>query len=205
MQVSRSAAASAVAVLLLLVGAIGFLLGRESGRAQARSELGGPDHAAPSAPIADVSPPPARREALGASPVVGASAESLAVREYFAQIATIQTAGAAGDANDVANDVLAAMIAGDPSSLDLLIKSASDGAARARRVKVPEACAGYHGRMVQLLDEEVVLVRSLKAAFETQDLDALSAIGAKAGTIQARVKALEDEGRSLKARFGVAD
>jgi hypothetical protein len=194
MEVRRSAVAASIAALVVLVGLVGFLLGRESGRASA---IGAPPGPAPVAPPA--APAPNAAPALDA----GANAEAQAVGRYFAQVAAIQSDGPSGDATDFATRLLGSAMSGDPSGFDGLLRSARDGAVRARRLDVPAPCAGYHQRMLALLDDGATLLVALRAALESQDAEALATIGVKATGLQARTEALVHEERTIKARFGL--
>jgi hypothetical protein len=184
MEVRRSVVAGAGVALVALIAAVAFLLGRESMR--------GPVAPAPVAPAPVAAPAPI-------------PADAAAVRDYFAEVAKIQSFGATGDASALAQQLLASEMGGDPAGFDALIKGLQDGAERARRLRVPAACADFQKRLLALLDDSDALMRSLRAALTEQDGDALLSFGQKAGDLQTRATALDADGRSIRARYGLAN
>jgi len=124
------------------------------------------------------------------------------VRAYFAQMAALQT-GPTGDPTELANKLLASAMGGDPSAFDSFIQTAQDAADKARALSVPAACADYHREMLALLDDGLTLMHALKSAIGKQDTDALAAMASTAADLQRRTEGLEQEGRRIKARFGL--
>jgi hypothetical protein len=226
MRVSKAVIVGVVVAFAAAIAAIAFLLGRESGRRQdvavaavvpqaAQAEAPQPKPKPNPSPEPNLSPepnplplpnpslnPPPSSSPPPPSPA-GLSAESLAVRDYFARLAAVQASGLAGDPTEVANKLLAATMAGDSSGFDDIINAAQRGEDKARALSVPPACAAYHARTLALLHDGVTLTRSLRVAIERQDTTALTSLAASASSLQSRVDGLKEEERILKTRFGL--
>jgi hypothetical protein len=213
-QVSKPVVVATAAIFLVLFGLVLFLLGRESSRSApppattAVTSVPVPTPA-PATPVP--TPPPAAVPAVQApAPAIPAttapptSGEAAAVRAYFAQIQAIQTLDLTGDAGEYANKVLAASMTGDSSGFDDLVRAAESGAARARAIAPPPACAAYHRQLLAMLGDSIAMVRGLKSAIGASDSAALGALAASGMSLQSRANALEAEEAAIKTRFGLA-
>jgi len=188
MEVGRRTVTGVGVLIVGLVAAVFFLLGRESTR-----------HAV-NAPVAV--PTPVNVPVVGSPPPVPSAASSSPIRDYFARVAAIQE-GPAGDPSSVANELIAASIGGDSSGFDKLIQAADAGLAKLREVEPPPACAEYHQKLTALLGDTVALLRSLTTALQKQDTDGLTGLAAQAGALQQRTSELEGEAAAIKARYGL--
>jgi hypothetical protein len=136
-------------------------------------------------------------------PITAPSGDAPAIRRYFDAIAAIQTVAAAGDATEVATQLLEAAARGDSSGLDGIVHAAEDGVARARALQPPPACAAYHQQLVAMLGESVAMIRSLKQAMASSDANALGAIAVTGNALKARAERLEADGRAIRIRAGI--
>lgn len=242
MHVSKQVIVGAAIGFALLIGAVGFLLGRESRRprkvpveaapamvaaaaaavAESSAAAGGgampgprpsaaaqvdPTPALPaSAPAATSGPAPARaRIATPALPTTAPAIEAdpaIEVRDYFVQMASIQSAGPTGDPTELANKLLASAAGGDSSGFNALIKDVDGGIARAQQVHVPPACEEYHQRVLEMLAESGRVLRTLQSSIARQDPDGLGALAASATSLQTRADALNAQARQIRARYG---
>ena len=185
MEVGRRTIAGVALVVVALVAAVAFLLGRESTRQPP------PPSPSPSSPPS--SPP---------SPPPSPTGDAAPVRDYFARVAAIQE-GPAGNPSSVANELVAASIGGDSSGFDKLIQGAEDGLAKLREVQPPPACAEYHRKLTALLGDGLAMLRSLKNALGHEDTDGLAGLAAQASALQQRTSDLDAEAAAIKARFGL--
>ena len=95
-----------------------------------------------------------------------ATAEARArVADYFKQMDAIQLDGTAGDSQELANTVVNAAASGDFSSIDDLVRSASEAERRAAALQPPSECAEYHRHAVALLQESRTMIASRALRF----------------------------------------
>jgi hypothetical protein len=135
-------------------------------------------------------------EAVEADPAVE-------VRNYFVQMASIQSAGPTGDPMELANKLLASAAGGDASGFNALIKDVDHGIARAQQLHVPAACQEYHQRVIEMLGESGRMLRTLQSSIAHQDTDGLGALAASATSLQSRADALNAQARQIRARYGL--
>ncbi len=234
MEIKKTTAVVVGMAMLGLVAAVAFLLGRESNRSAAEAPpvaTVAPVAVPAAVPLAPTPPPvvpvvPAETPAAkpadvrqkpeapqahaaapstpGATPAAPAS-EAAAVKQYFVEVAAIQASGPAGDANEFANHLLTAAMAGDSSGFGSLIHTAEAGMAKARALRVPAACQDYHRKMLGLLGESATMLRTLRSAIQGQDSEALAGIATSATELQSRTEALQADEKALKARFAIDD
>jgi len=228
-QVSKSAVIGVVGAMVVMIGVIAFLLGRESGRHRAALPAPAPGVvvvgpggvAAPAAPLpaspqlpgaapsgfaaqpTPLAPPPLPTAApRPGAPLSESKDETAQVHDYFLRVAELQ-AGPAGDPNEFANQLITAQISGDSSGFDELIKTGDAALAKAQALPVPAACSDYHQQLVKLLGDSMAMLRTLKSGLARKDANALTAILPAANALQSQTTALESTGRQLKARFGL--
>jgi hypothetical protein len=241
--VSKRVVVGAAITFAVLIGAVAFLLGRESRRPRkvpaetapavvAAAPPGEPRvPAGGSAPTArwagstasasyddpttsPADPPPGSvlaprvRVTTPALPTTAPAAEAdpaIEVRNYFVQMASIQSAGPTGEPTEMANKLLASAASGDPSGFTALIKDVDSGIARAQQVHVPSACQEYHQRTLELLAESGRMLRTLQSSIARQDTDGLGALAASATSLQTRADALTAQARQIRAHYGLAN
>jgi len=238
--VSKQVLVGAAIAFALLIGAVGFLLGRESRRprrgaadvaqtmvagdptaeAPAVAPGGAVPRPRPSAGAAAAEPAEPASQAPGpgggaraaariATPALPTTAPAIEadpaieVRDYFVQMASIQSAGPTGDPMELANKLLASAAGGDSSGFSALIKDVDNGIARARQVHVPAACQDYHQRVLEMLGESGRMLRTLQSSIARQDTDGLGALAASATSLQSRADALNAQARQIRARYGL--
>lgn len=232
---SKQVVVGAAVAFALLIGAVGFLLGRESRRPRRSAEAapaivaeasmaevpaGAPRGAMPSARGAIADPAAAssgiapgaggaRAAARVATPALPTTAPvieadpAIEVRDYYVQMASIQSAGPTGDPMELANKLLASAAGGDSSGFNALIKDVDNGIARAQQVHVPAACQEYHQRVLEMLGESGRMLRTLQSSIARQDTDGLGALAASATSLQSRADSLNAQARQIRARYGL--
>lgn len=244
MNVSKRVVVGAAIAFAVLIGAVGFLLGRESRRPRRMPAETAPAMVAAASPgermVAAVGSPPTAqwggstasyddptpspqgqvpappgsapapsvRIATPALPTTAPAAEAdpaIEVRNYFVQMASIQSAGPTGDPTEMANKLLASAASGDPSGFTALIKDVDGGIARAQQVHVPSGCQEYHQKTLELLAESGRMLRTLQSSIARQDTDGLGALAASATSLQTRADALTAQARQIRARYGLAN
>jgi hypothetical protein len=239
---SKQVIVAAAIAFALLIGVVGFLLGRESRRprrsAEAAPEIVAEASMTEAAASAAGGSMPRPRPRPSAGPVPAESAEAasqvagpgagggraaapvatpalpttapaieadpaIEVRDYFVQMASIQSAGPTGDPMELANKLLASAAGGDSSGFHALIKDVDNGIARAQQVHVPAACQEYHQRVLEMLGESGRMLRTLQSSLARQDTDGLGALAASATSLQSRADALNAQARQIRARYGL--
>jgi len=226
--------ATAGLLLVVLIAAVAFFIGRETSRPSAAAvvssapqELSAVRDSAPEEPQL----PPT--EASGAitsiiTPSVSGTASSHAttssasasgpgadtlrptaevrarVAAYFQQIEAIQSGGTVGDQQEFATTVVNAAVSGDFSVIDDLVRAATDAERRAAAVQPPGECAEYHRLVVALLQESRTVITVLREGLKRNDIDALTSVGASAQNMRTRTEHLAEVEKSLRARFGLS-
>lgn len=227
MQISKRVVIGAVGAMIVMVGVIAFLLGRESGRHRAAvappvaaaayvapplppgaiPQLTGaapyalPAPGAPEAPDAPPRPTVTQRRP-GPPALADDPDEAAQVHAYFLRIDEIQ-AGPSGDPGEVANKLIASSLNGDSSGFDQLITSATSALAAAKAVPVPAPCAAYHAKLLGMLGDSVGMLAQLKTSLASKDMSGLTAIMPAANALQSQTTTLESQARELKKRFGL--
>ncbi len=227
MQISKRVVIGAVGAMIVMVGVIAFLLGRESGRHRAvlPPAVAGAPYVPPPLPpgaipqLTGAAPytlpaagPPGPSEAPplptapprrpGPPPLSDDPDEAAQVHAYFLRMDEIQ-AGPSGDPGEVANKLIASSLGGDSSGFDQLITSASGALAAARAVPVPAPCAAYHAKLIAMLTDSVAMLGQLKSSLASKDMGGLTAIMPAANALQSQTTTLESQARELKKRYGL--
>lgn len=228
MHIPKWLIATAGVLFVILVAAIAFLIGRQSGTPPAPA----------SATTAAVEAPPAAREETGqaaVAPIVTPPAIVVApsqsatmpssasapvpatatdtppitadararVAAYFSQMDSIQSAGTTGDPEEFATTMLGAAVSGDFSGIDALVRAAGDAERRAAAVQPPGECAEYHRQALAMLQESKALVTTLRDGLKRNDANVLTSVGASAQAMKSRADSLAAAEKSLRARFGL--
>jgi hypothetical protein len=233
MHIPKWLIATAGLLLLVLVAAISFLIGRETSQP-------------PAAPIGASAPPqepsaekdagsgelkPALEESRVATPSNTASAAATApgnattsnahepigvahnspataearerVAAYFTQMDAIQSSRSSGDPEEFATTLVSAAVSGDFSGIDALVRAASDAEQRALGLQPPSECAEYHRLAVMLLQDSKTMITTLRDGLKRNDADALTSVGASAQSMKTRAEDLARVEKALRARFGL--
>ena len=127
-----------------------------------------------------------------------------AVAAYFDTIERIQVGSTSGSAESVGQEMASALASGDTSSLDKMIRETEAAKARLAAVSPPAPCAAHHRESVGSLDDALEVLRSLKAAMESQEPVAqLANVSARAQALRSRAEVLQKEELALKERYGL--
>ena len=151
---------------------------------------------------APTAPPPSAPE-QGAAPQA-ADPMRAAVAAYFEAIERIQVGSMSGNAESVGQEMASALASGDMSSLDKMIRETESAKVRLAAVSPPAPCAAHHRESLGSLDDALDVLRSLKAAMESQEPVAqLANVSARAQALRSRSEALQKEELALKERYGL--
>lgn len=223
MQIPKWLIATAALLVVALIAALAFFIGRETSRPPAAAVAASPAPQEPAAISAPVSAP-APGNAIGAPGAPGATASSATepgppadnspaapgsndararVAAYFKQMDAILSAGTTGDSQEFATTLVNAAASGDFSGIDDLVRAAGDAERRAVAVQPPAECAEYHRQAVALLQESRTMVAALRDGLKRNDTDALSSLSASAQNMKSRSENLAQAEKSLRARFGL--
>jgi hypothetical protein len=191
--------ALACALLVCLV-VIAFLLGRMSAPA-------------PAAVVVEEPPLPTRIE-RGTEPVQvertivqrpseappppETPARASSVDQYFDRIKRFQVL-AGSDPNAYAYQLAEASMKGDTSGFDELLAGLETARREAQSMTPPPACAGYHREMLVMLAESSTMLRAMRDAIASRNLEELAAIAGKAQSMQSRVDALEAMEKQIRS------
>lgn len=223
-EVSRGLLVALGGALVLCLVALGFFLGRESGRrgpAASPSPLGavtapplasgdttppGLPPAAPGAPSSWATPPPVQTApATTVEPAWERRPQTPGrdeVARYFVEMeAILEAAKDWSDPQALANTLLKEAASGDTSGFDALITKSRDALSHVRAVSVPAVCAEHHDKAVAAMEEAVALLARLRDAITGGDLEALAALGAEGQALERRTKEVDAIAAKLKAQY----
>ena len=221
-----------IAAIIGLLFAVGFFAGRASSGssgagATTAGELPGDRIAdrhseapvdvarAPDAPTVDTLSPPAggvlapKPESsslapAAASPVIAPQALRREVAEYFRQMEATQSAAKTwSDPTALAQQVLADAMRGDSGGFDRLIAASAGARDGVRTMTVPAPCGEHHRLTLALLGDAVVILTKLREGVASGDPSAIAGIASSGSALEARTRAVDELGASLKSQFGV--
>jgi hypothetical protein len=218
-----------IAALAGLLLAVGYLAGRAApGRAAGESPAGSVGQPLPDAPaVATPSSSPAPFAAAAAeaampgrptgvtapaySPAAaapGVVTAPLALRrdvaEYFRRMDASQSAAVTwSDPTALAQEILAQAMRGDSGGFDKLIAASTGARDGVRTMTVPPPCGEHHRLTLVLLDESVVLLTKLREQLVAGDAGAIAGIASTGSDLEARARAVEALGASLRTQYGV--
>lgn len=159
---------------------------------------GSPGMLAAAAPSTDARP------TAGDSPAATDPA-SAAVARYFADVDQIEPASLNGSPESVATEMAMALARGDTSGLDAMIRQTEAAKERLAAVRPPAPCAVHYQKTLESLDDAVEMLRALKSSMQSPDpVAGLASVQARAGILQTRAEALQNEDRALRQRYGLA-
>ncbi|MBK8725298.1 MAG: hypothetical protein IPL96_04380 [Holophagaceae bacterium] len=171
---------------------------RPAGAVQAAQPGGGAMQAGPPTSL-----PPAPAALVPAGPSDPQDPQRGAVAAYFAALDRIAPGQLAGDPQAVAQEVVAGLAKGDASGFDRLLAQADEARRRVAALVPPPPCAAFHQESLALLDENLVLLRSVKRSLEGGEGEGgMASLVARAQAVQARSEGLERADKALRARYG---
>jgi hypothetical protein len=129
--------------------------------------------------------------------------EQAAVAAYFQAVEQLQP-GSLGDPEAMAQKVLGGLAKGDASGFDDMVKQTQSARHRLAALAPPLPCASYHLNSLASLDAGLDLLRGLKKAMASPELDAQTInLLERAQSLKARSEALQAQEKSLRQRFGL--
>lgn len=231
MHIPKWLIATAGLLLVLLVAAVAFFLGRNTSQPAAAAIAASAPAPEPTASVAEASggaviPPiapstsgAAATEPPASTPLASAStsmappasadtspvtADARArVAAYFKQMDALQSGAPIGDQETFASTIVQGATSGDFSAIDDLVRAAGDVERRAAALQPPAECAEYHRMAVTLLQESRTMVSALRDGLKRNDTSAMSSVGASAQSMKARADNLAAAEKALRARFGL--
>lgn len=232
MHIPKWLIATAGFLLMTLIAAVAFFLGREtSQRTEAPIAVSAPAAPQPNAPVTEatggaltspptastIATPPTEPPPLTASltpstvgapaPTVGTSQATSDARArvsaYFTQMEAFESGGPIGDQQAFATTIMQGAASGDFSGIDDLVRSAGEAERRAAAIQPPGECAEYHRMAVTLLQESRTMITALRDGLKRNDTDALTSVGASAQSMKSRADNLAAAEKALRARFGL--
>jgi len=162
----------------------------------------------PSAPAQDAAP----QAAAGQMPAPvendrgggGDISMRAAVAAYFFAVERIQVGSMSGNAENVGQEMAAALASGDTSSLEKMIRETKAARARLTAVSPPAPCVAHHRESLGSIDDALEVLRSLKAAMESPEpIGQLANVTSRAQALRARAEVLQKEERALKEQYGL--
>lgn len=185
------------AALVVCLVVIAFLLGRLSAPPSTHAPVA--EQVPPvvaKAPIAAVEKTPVA--AVEKTPVAEPAAD-IRVEKYFDHIRQFQALAGGGDPQSYATRLMAGAAEGDTSGFDELLKSLDTATGMLDEIEVPPRCEEYHRALRALAQESRELVKGMRDALATKNLDQLSFVATKAQVIQEKVETLERLEKAIRA------
>ena len=168
--------------------------------------------APPAGGLVPVGPPPARPIAPASSAAAAAPAGATAppalrreVAEYFRRMDVTESAAKTwSDPTALAQEVLADAMRGDSGGFDQLIAASAAARDGVRIMTVPAPCAEHHRLTLALLGDAVVILTKLREGVAAGDPSAVAGIASSGSALEARARAVDELGASLRSQYGVA-
>jgi hypothetical protein len=218
-----------IAALVALLIAVGFLAGRASTAVPPVSPAPGAEApsaslaaaaATPGLPPADpVLPDPAASvpepadapaAAAASQPAGPAGAEGAPdlrrqVTEYFGRMDAMQGAIKTwSDPSALAQEIMGQAMRGDSAGFDRLIAASAAARDGVSGLAVPAPCAEHHDLTLALLDDSVRILTQIRDGVASGDAGALAGLATTGSALEARARAVDELGASLRARYGIA-
>ena len=147
-------------------------------------------------PVEQTRPPVIVKIPPVAAPKVSHRAD---IEAYFTKIKTEQVMEGS-DPNAYAQEMMQGAMKGDTSSFDQILAAADKAERSARAIKPPEECAEYHRTMLELLGESRGLIKDMRDAIASKNMESLAGIAQKAQSMQARTEELEAMEKEIRAQ-----
>lgn len=126
------------------------------------------------------------------------------VAEYFRRMDATQSAAKTwSDPTALAQEVLADAMRGDSSGFDKLIAASAAARDGVRTMTVPAPCAEHHRLTLALLNDAVVILTRLRDGVAAGDPGAVAGIATSGSALEARARAVDELGASLRSQYGV--
>jgi len=182
-------------------------------RSETPAGAGGSDALAPQAgggPV-PVEAPPAGAIVPASTPTAAAPGAAMAppalrreVAEYFRRMDATQSAAKTwSDPTALAQEVLTQAMQGDSGGFDKLIAASAAARDGVRTMTVPAPCGEHHRLTLALLGDAVVILTRLRQGVAAADPSAVAAIASSGSALEARARAVEELGASLRSQYGV--
>lgn len=132
----------------------------------------------------------------------GFDAERASVAAYFDAVDRIQMGGMTGEAEGIAHEMAAALVNGDTSGLDKMIRETEAAKQSLAAVTPPASCAAHHRESLASLEDAMDVLRSMKTAMESSEpASQLAGVSARANALRSRADALQKEELALRQRY----
>lgn len=220
-----------IAAIIGLLFAVGFFAGRASSGGSGAGAPGTAAGESPTVRIGDrrseapadtaaphaggglvpVAAPPAAAIVPAASPASVAPGAAIAppalrreVAEYFRRMDATQSAAKTwSDPTALAQEVLAQAMRGDSGGFDTLIAASTGARDGVRTMTVPAPCGEHHRLTLALLSDAVVILTKLREGVTAGDPSAIAGIASSGSALEARARAVDELGASLRSQYGV--
>lgn len=154
----------------------------------------------PASPAGTPRPEPAR---TAASPGER-DPDRAAVVSYLEAVSAIRAGEAGGPAESAANEMASALVRGDASGLDRIIRETEESQRELLAITPPAACRAHYAETRETLDESIEMLRALRqAALSAEPGPALADVARRAEALRLRAEALKREDEALRRRWGV--
>lgn len=154
---------------------------------------------APAEPIQETRAEPRRAE-TAPEPADGVRGD---VATYFSDLdaITVDHPSHTGDPQGHAQALVTAAMSGDTTGLDELITANNAMVKDIGGLSPPAPCREHHRRTLAVVNDSTRILQDLKSAMTTSDLGGLMAMQAKAGALEAELKAVDALGQSIRAEY----
>lgn len=182
-------------------------------RSETPADAAAPDAFAPHAGgLVPVGAPPAGAIGPASAPASAAPGAAMAppalrreVAEYFRRMDATQSAAKTwSDPTALAQEVLAQAMRGDSGGFDTLIAASAAARDGVRSMTVPAPCGDHHRLTLALLDDAVLILTRLREGVAAGDPSAVAGIASSGSALEARARAVEELGASIRSQYGVA-
>ena len=127
------------------------------------------------------------------------------VAEYFRRMDATQSAAKTwSDPTALAQEVLAQAMRGDSGGFDTLIAASAAARDGVRTMTVPAPCGEHHRLTLALLNDAVLILTKLREGVAAGDPSAVAGIATSGSALEARARAVDELGASLRSQYGVA-
>lgn len=182
-------------------------------RSETPADAAAPDAFAPHAGggLVPVTAPPAGAILPASSPASAAPGGAMApaalrreVAEYFRRMDATQSAAKTwSDPSALAQEVLAQAMRGDSGGFDTLIAASAAARDGVRTMTVPAPCGEHHRLTLALLNDAVLILTKLREGVAAGDPSAVAGIASSGSALEARARAVDELGASLRSQYGV--
>lgn len=108
-----------------------------------------------------------------------------------------------GDPNAFAQQIIMASIKGDTSGFDSLINSFEQVKKKLGQIVPPDECKDYHQQVISAIDSSLDLLRTMKSAISTKDLEKLLPLQSKAKDLENRIRKTDALASKIKNKYQI--